>query len=122
MTRSRYASISRPIRAVSRSFIGFKWDEHGDRLAPVGDDDPLPLGHPLEEMGEVGGAWGQTEFQVNLKLGLTPRRSGLTPRSRVLPKSRGQQFRVRDDVRAGLTRGLEAPMIIGLLPDTRLQP
>jgi len=32
--------------------IGFKWDEHGDRLAPVGDDDPLPLGHPLEEMGE----------------------------------------------------------------------
>jgi len=33
--------------------IGFKWDKHGDRLAPVGDDDPLPLGHPLEEMGEV---------------------------------------------------------------------
>src|SRR5271157_4692429 len=33
--------------------IGFRWDEHGDRLAPVGDDDPLPLGHPLEEMGEV---------------------------------------------------------------------
>ena len=32
-----------------------------------------------------GGAWGQTEFQVNLKLGLTPRREvnlklGLTPR------------------------------------------
>ncbi len=27
--------------------IGFKWDKHGDRLAPVGDDDPLPLGHPL---------------------------------------------------------------------------
>ena len=57
--------------------IGFKWDEHGDRLAPVGDDDPLPLGHPLEEMGEVGGAWGQTEFQVNLKLGLTPRRTSV---------------------------------------------
>ena len=40
----------------------------------------------------------------------------------VLPKSRGQQYRVRGDVRARLTRGLEAPMIIGLLPDTRLQP
>ena len=39
----------------------------------------------------------------------------------VLPKSRGQQFRVRDDVRARLTRGLAAPLIIGLLPDTRLQ-
>ena len=24
--------------------------------------------------GGMGGAWGQTEFQVNLKLGLTPRR------------------------------------------------
>src|SRR5271165_56834 len=33
--------------------IGFKWDEHGHRLAPVGDDDPLPLGHPLEELCEM---------------------------------------------------------------------
>ena len=40
----------------------------------------------------------------------------------VLPKSRGQQYRVRGDVRARLTRGLAAPLIIGLLPDTRLQP
>ena len=30
--------------------------------------------------GEHVGAWGQTEFQVNLKLGLTPRRR--TPRRR----------------------------------------
>src|SRR5271166_2079579 len=33
--------------------IGFKWDEHGNRVAPIGDDDPLPLGHPREEMSEV---------------------------------------------------------------------
>ena len=37
------------------------------------------------QIGELVGAWGQTEFQVNLKLGLTPRREvnlklGLTPR------------------------------------------
>ncbi len=38
----------------------------------------------------------------------------------VLPKSRGQQFRVRGDVPASLTRGLEAPLIIGLLPDILL--
>ena len=38
----------------------------------------------------------------------------------MLPKSRGQQYRVRGDVRARLTRGLAAPLIIGLLPDTRL--
>jgi hypothetical protein len=40
---------------------------------------------------------------------------------RVLLEDRGQQCRVRSDVRARLTRGLEAPLIIGLLPDTRLQ-
>jgi len=39
----------------------------------------------------------------------------------VLPKSRGQQYRVRSDVRARLTRGLEAPLKLGLLPDTRPQ-
>src|SRR5271157_2478289 len=32
----------------------------------------------------------------------------------VLPKVRGQQYWVRCDVRARLTRGLDAPMIIGL--------
>ncbi len=40
---------------------------------------------------------------------------------RVLPKSRGQQYRVRSDVRARLIRGLEAPLKLGLLPDTRPQ-
>ena len=39
----------------------------------------------------------------------------------VLPKSQGQQYRVRGDVRARLTRGLEAPLITGLLPDARLR-
>ncbi len=39
----------------------------------------------------------------------------------MLPKGRGQQYRVRSDVRARLTSGLEAPLKIGLLPDTRLR-
>src|SRR5271157_3108124 len=39
----------------------------------------------------------------------------------MLPEDRGQQYRVRSDVRARLIRGLEAPLKLGLLPDTRLQ-
>jgi len=33
---------------------GFERDEHRDRLAPVGDHDPLTLGDPFEQPGEVG--------------------------------------------------------------------
>jgi hypothetical protein len=40
----------------------------------------------------------------------------------VLPKRRGQQYRVRGDVQARLTRGLDAPMIIGLRLDAHLRP
>ena len=32
----------------------------------------------------------------------------------VLPEGRGRQYRLRGDIRARLTHGLEAPMIIGL--------
>ena len=37
------------------------------------------------------------------------------------PGVRGQQYRVRGDARARLTRGLVAPLINGLLPVTRLR-
>ena len=43
----------------------------------------MPLARLRGGMGS-GGAWGQTEFQVNLKLGLTPRRR--TPRRRPLAR------------------------------------
>ena len=76
-------SLGMVLRQVGEGGAGRRAGATRGELAPV---DPVPAAHRLDHPGEIQsskqaslpaqvarGAWGQTEFQVNLKLGLTPR-------------------------------------------------